>query len=121
MRKHVTKAWPPGIAVLALVAAANATEAPKLAHNPFARPPSEVTFPDRPILTSDGSAQELELRATMVGTRDRLANVAGKIIRPGDEVNGYRLVQVFEDRAVFARQGSRKTIYVKPDLEEDDE
>ena len=100
---------------------AGATEPPALAHNPFARPPSVVTAPLRSQPQTDGSTQPLDLRATMVGTRDRLANVAGKTLRPGEEVQGYTLVQVFEDRAVFARQGNRLTVYVKPDLEEDDE
>ena len=107
--------------LLVLVAVAHATEPPSLASNPFSRPPSERTAPFVSQLRTDGSPQTLDLRATMVGTRDRLANVAGKILRPGDEVQGYKLVQVFEDRAVFSRQGSRITLYVKPDLEDDDE
>lgn len=106
---------------LALTAATNADEPPRLTHNPFARPPSEVAIPERPLMRSDGTLLPLELRATLVGENDKLANVAGKIIRPGDEVNGYTLLQVFENRAVFRNAGKRLTIYVKPDLEEDDE
>ena len=77
--------------------------------------------PIRPEARIDGDPSGLELRATLVGSRDKLANVAGKTLRPGDEIQGYTLVKVFEDRAVFARKGSRLTVYVKPELEEDDE
>jgi len=107
--------------LLALCVAATAAEPPRLAHNPFSRPPSQVTIPDRLRERPDGSTQELDLRATLVASRDKLANVGGKILRPGDEVQGYTLLQVFEDRAVFTREGNQLTIYVKPNLEQDDE
>lgn len=109
------------LALLLLCATGTAAEPPRLANNPFARPPSAVTIPERPIVRADGSTQEIDLRATMVGSRDKLANVAGRILRPGDEVQGYKLLLVFENRAVFSRAGNRLTIYVKPDLEDDDE
>jgi len=98
-----------------------AAEPPRLAYNPFTRPPSVVTMPDRSLVRPDGSTQALDLRATLVAMSDRLANVAGRILRPGDEVQGYTLLKVYEDRAVFTRNGDRLTIYVKPDLEENDE
>ncbi|MDH3430115.1 MAG: hypothetical protein OEM60_08965 [Gammaproteobacteria bacterium] len=101
--------------------AAGATEQPQLAHNPFARPPSRITAPVRPSVRTDGSTQEIDLRATLVASSNRLANVAGRILRPGDEVQGYTLIRVYENRAIFAREGSRLTIYVKPDLHKDDE
>lgn len=104
-----------------LLSNASAAEQPQLAHNPFSRPPSEVIVPVRPVLRTDGTTQEIDLRATLVASKDKLANVAGKILRPGDEVQGYTLVSVYEDRAIFAKEGSRLTIYVKPDLHKDDE
>lgn len=102
-------------------ATADATEQPELAHNPFVRPPSQVVAPIRSLMRTDGSTQEIDLQATLVASKDKLANVAGKILRPGDEVQGYTLVRVYEDRAIFAREGNRLTIYVKPDLQKDDE
>ena len=92
----------------------------QLVHNPFSRPPSAST-----TSSSDGTArrsqmpQVLDLRATMVASNTRLADVAGQILRPGDELNGYRLLHVFEDRAVFHIEGKRLTIYVKPELGRD--
>lgn len=99
----------------------NAAEPPALENNPFSRPPSAVTIPARRAERLDGPVQELDLRATIVTTRSRLANVAGRTLRPGEEVQGYTLVQVFEDRAVFAGHGKQLTIYVKPDADEDDD
>jgi hypothetical protein len=99
-----------------------ASDARELEHNPFSRPPSERTVPERgPIAFSDGTQPTLDLRATMVGTRDRLANVGGRILRPGDDIQGYTLLRVYEDRAVFSKQNNIETIYVKPDPVESDE
>lgn len=114
------------LGLLALVmllhsSAVNAAESRQLTHNPFARPPSEVTIGARSPMNTDNPEWELDLRATLVATRDKLANVGGKILRPGDEVQGYTLLQVFEDHAVFTREGRRLTIYVKPDPDDDDE
>ena len=104
-----------------LCAGALAAEPLPLTHNPFSRPPSAIS-PDAARAVADGGpVQELDLRATMVASNDRLANVAGRTLRPGDEIQGYTLLQVFEDRAVFLRAGQKLTIYVKPDLVEDDE
>jgi len=101
---------------------AGAAEPPALAHNPFTRPPSERTV-EQQAFTGDAqdAPTRLELRATMVALSDKLANVGGRTLRPGDEVQGYRLQRVFEDRAVFVRDGRKLTVYVKPDLVEEDE
>ena len=69
----------------------------------------------------DGTLPDLVLVATMVAANERLANLGGRVMRPGDEAFGHKLMQVFEDRAVFTRHGKRLTIYVKPDLVEEDE
>ena len=102
-------------------ASALAAEPAPLAHNPFSRPPSAVPRDVAPLINEDGTSQQIDLRATMVASNDRLANVAGRTLRPGDEMQGYTLVEVLEDRAIFLRAGKRLTIYVKPDLVEDNE
>jgi hypothetical protein len=95
---------------------------PTLAHNPFSRPPSEVSR-DAPTLveSDDGSGPTLALHATMVGGASRLANVAGRILKPGDEIQGYLLIAIFEEYAVFRKDGRSLTVYVKPNLAENDE
>lgn len=101
--------------------ASHATAPAPLLHNPFSRPPSVVSVESPPLVAADGTIQPLDLRATMVGSKNGLANVAGRTLRPGDEVQGYTLLRVFEDRAVFLRDGKRLTVYVKPERIEEDE
>lgn len=104
----------PGLAI--------AKDAPRLANNPFARPPSTVIRTEiGSIISTETGEETVELNATLVGSKSGLANVAGRIIRPGEEVDGFRLVEVYEDRAVFVRHGRRITVYVKPDLVDEDE
>ncbi|MGI9248493.1 MAG: hypothetical protein ACR2QI_05730 [Woeseiaceae bacterium] len=95
---------------------------PRLSHNPFSRPSSEVTrdIPS-PIERDDGDGVTLDLQATMVGNMSKLANVAGRILKPGDEIEGYLLVAIYEEYAVFRRDSNTITVYVKPHLAEDDE
>lgn len=100
---------------------AQAAEPAPLTHNPFSRPPSAVPRDIAPLIADDGTPQPIDLRVTMVASNDRLANVAGRTLRPGEEMRGYTLLRVYEDRAVFLRAGKELTIYVKPDLVEDDE
>lgn len=105
--------------VLFLATSLHAEEPAPLTHNPFSRPPSAVTIDPQPLITADGSVQVIDLRATMVVANKGLADVGGRILRPGDDAQGYTLLQVFEDRAIFSREGKRLTIFVKPDLVED--
>ena len=108
--------------VTALLAYCNCGAEPlDLRHNPFARPPSAVTEPVRGERAPADSSIEPVVIATMIGSRNALANVDGEVLKPGDEIYGYTLVRVFEDRAIFDRQGKRITVYVKPQLDESDE
>ena len=56
----------------------------------------------------------------MVSSTGAFANIDGQVMRPGQEINGYLLKRVFENRAVFERDGNELTVYVKPELEEND-
>ena len=101
---------------------ATANDAPRLANNPFSRPPSAVARTEiGSIISTETGENTVVLNATLVGLGGGLANVAGRIIRPGEEVDGFRLVKVYEDRAVFSTNGRRFTVYVKPDPVDDDE
>ncbi|MBT8066248.1 MAG: hypothetical protein KJO09_03330 [Gammaproteobacteria bacterium] len=67
----------------------------------------------------DGTPETLPLLATMVGRVNRLANVGGRILKPGDDYQGYRLVTIHEDSVVFERRGETITVFVKsPDTED---
>jgi len=106
-----------------LVVPASASDAPPLKHNPFARPPAATAAGPGPgpVFSEFAGEAGVPLTATLVSKEGGLANVAGRIIRPGDEVDGYRLLEVFEDRAVFVKGAKKTTVYVKPELTEDDE
>ena len=94
---------------------------PALKHNPFSRPPSEV-LRDSPVEPGRtiGTTFIPQVRATMIGSVNKLANVDGRILKRGDEVEGYLLVAIHEQYAVFRRNGEDIEVYVKP-LAEDDE
>lgn len=103
------------------VASATNDEPPALRNNPFARPPSEVIVSaTSPITAEPVSNEPLELQATMIGTVSKLANVGGKVLKPGDKIQGYVLVEIHERYAVFERNGKQTTVYVKPLQVEDD-
>lgn len=90
---------------------------PALRNNPFSRPPSNAFIDDRvSVMSEEAASDPLTLQATMIGTRSRLANVGGRIIKPGDEIEGHRLVAVHERYAVFRRNGKDTTVYVKPQI-----
>ncbi len=106
----------------ALGQTAVAQEPPALTHNPFSRPPQLL------VASSSGSRgtvnnqdDKLVLVATMVSGSRGLANVGGRILRPGQTVHGFRLLRVEEDRAVFDVDGEHVTLLVKPERDEDDE
>ena len=68
----------------------------------------------------DTSTTPLIVIATIVSSTGAYANIEGQVMRPGQEINGYLLKRVYEDRAVFERDGNELTVYVKPEREEDD-
>jgi len=97
-------------------------EPTKLRNNPISRPASDFIVDDRIFSMSDESVSAtLELQATMIGSVNKLANVGGQIIKPGDEIQGHVLVSIHERYAVFSRNGELTTVYVKPELAKDDE
>jgi len=101
---------------------ASATEPPALKHNPFARPSTEgFSESGNDASGRRQSSEEFDLVATMVSKSSRLANVNGRIVRPGEEVAGFLLLRVLEDRAVFLKNRKQVTIYVRSESETADE
>ena len=110
--------------LIALVAGTVAAqeEPPVLRNNPFSRPASDVVIDDRVSIPSEErEVFAIELRATMIGSVNKLANVGGQILRTGDVVQGYRIAQIHEQYVVFERDGYALTVYVKPLYAEDQE
>ncbi len=110
-----------GLTAVCLDAAAD--EPRGLANNPFQRPAIDVS-PRVVQVEDDGTESvlpELDLRITLIAGRERLARVGDALLRPGDDVDGYTLVRVYENRAVFKRQGKEVVVHVKPGLLATDE
>ncbi|PLX83216.1 MAG: hypothetical protein C0617_11810 [Desulfuromonas sp.] len=77
-----------------------------LGRNPFS-PPDLNPPPPPPVAQTvpEARADDLELRATLVAGEDSLANVNGTLLKPGQEIEGFRLVRVGEGESVFAKDG----------------
>jgi hypothetical protein len=97
--------------VLVQLCAAAQAQAQSLRHDVFARPVLDKPAP----VGSAGQAAPKPvwnpvLRAVIVAGRDSLANVDGSIVRIGEQIDGYRLVQVREHEAVFLKTTRRYTL-----------
>jgi hypothetical protein len=94
------------IALLALGAGVPAVAAPPLAKNPFVRPQLAEQ-----LVTVAGNVDEplppLELRAVLVAGAASSVNVGGRIVRVGEQYDGYELISVSEDGAVFGQADRR--------------
>ncbi|MGP1677354.1 MAG: hypothetical protein ACTS6J_09375 [Burkholderiales bacterium] len=117
-------------ALTAAVAVAQATAPRKLAHDPFdlgmlqrtlqqlmhqtelksaaVAPSADGTRASQPAAAQvQVPVLTAELRAVMTGGARPLVNLGGTILGIGDNVDGFRLVEVRERSAVFARDGNR--------------
>lgn len=55
----------------------------------------------------DGSLEDRFLRAIMLSGKESMANVDGQLLRLGDELDGWRLRRLTENKAYFVRKGQR--------------
>lgn len=125
MTKRIIRLTAATMAALAAAgAAAQATAPRKLAHDPFDRAvvqqllrqaesksAAAASAADASGATAPAAAQTpvlaAELRAVMAGGARPLVNLGGSILGIGDSIGGYRLVEVRENSAIFARDGKR--------------
>lgn len=81
-----------------------------LKHDPFARPLLSAPLPSN-TATSIAAEEEMpwnpQLIAVMVAGRNSLVNLDGIILKIGEELDGYRLVQVRDHEAVFKKGNKR--------------
>jgi hypothetical protein len=93
----------------------------ELQHDPFARPAltglqhASKPGPGRNGEPTGASTRRLKLQAVMVAGPKSIANVDGKMVRIGDEVYGYRLVEVHERGAVFEKNKTRVVVSIHRD------
>ncbi len=92
--------------------------APELGTNPFSMPKG-ATSGGRSSAGSGGVTLEdygRDLRAVLVGRSGTLVNIGGRVIGAGEEVEGYRLVSVRGDTAVFLIEGRQVEINIGEEL-----
>src|SRR6266545_6040606 len=106
-------------AVLAGLAETSFSQGEKLQHDPFARPAltglQHAPGPGRNGEPTGASTRRLKLQAVMVAGPKSIANVDGTMVRIGDEVYGYRLVEVHERGAVFEKNKARFVVSIRSD------
>ena len=74
-------------------------------------PPAEITRLQQPQ-SQTPETTGLQLRATMITKAWSMANVNGTMLMPGDAINGYRLVRVLENEAIFVKDGRRVVVTI---------
>ena len=80
--------------------------------NPFLKP-AFLSAQSGSVQVDKVDPVTLELRATMVAGQLSQANIGGTIIGLGEEVNGYRLLEVHARRVVLERDGVHKEITIE--------
>ncbi len=108
-------------AVLAGFPKSSFSQGEKLQHDPFARPAlAGLQHASRPGPARNGeptaaSTRRLKLQAVMVAGPKSIANVDGTMVRIGDQIYGYRLVEVHERGAVFEKNKARFVVSIRSD------
>lgn len=89
-------------------------QADGLKHDPFTRP--MLTGPAAPLSANSANAAmpepvwKPELRAIMLAGPKSIVNVGGMLVGIGEQINGYRLLEVHEETAVFVNNKKRVTL-----------
>ena len=106
-------------AVLAGFPKSSFSQGEKLQHDPFARPAlaglQHASRPGRNGEPTAASTRRLKLQAVMVAGPKSIANVDGTMVRIGDQIYGYRLVEVHERGAVFEKNKARFVVSISRD------
>jgi len=108
-------------AVLAGFPKSSFSQGEKLQHDPFARPAlaglqhASKPGPGRNGEPTAASTRRLKLQAVMVAGPKSIANVDGTMVRIGDQIYGYRLVEVHERGAVFEKNKARFVVSISRD------
>jgi hypothetical protein len=102
-------------ALTAAMSTAPCSQGASLQHDLFARPPLEQLKQEQPQTVKTVAAAPVpewkpELKAIITGGGTALVNVEGRIVQMGGEIDGYRLVEVRERRAIFVRDKVRYTL-----------
>lgn len=106
------------VMLLACAPAPAYSQAATLRHDPFVRPAAaqQRLAQDANKSGSVPAREERwnpELRAVMLAGASSMANVDGTVLRIGEEINGYRLVEVHDGEALFSKGAERLTVSMR--------
>jgi hypothetical protein len=89
-----------------------------LRHDVFARPAisalSPATLADVELRDASSAAWSPRLTAIMVAGKASLVTVDGKILKVGDDIDGFRLLRVAEGVATFIKDGQPVVVNMAP-------
>ncbi len=93
------------------LAAANEKLSPyQIIHDPFAMP----ILQKKPVLDSEAAnsehkalTKELKLFSTLRAGRRSMANVSGRILKIGESIEGYKLIEVYERSVILIKKQQR--------------
>jgi len=105
--------------VIVVVLVTMAANAERLSRDPFLPPEEFTDAPTRPDALTGSRGFKPEIRGILVAGGKSLVNLGGEIIGPGEEANGYLLLEVGDEHAVFQRGDEIVTLSLYPD--QDDE
>ncbi len=114
------------VSVLACAPELACSQAERPQHDLFARPAPAAMHRLRrePDKSAEAAVAEPRwnpgLRAVMVAGRDSMVNVDGSMVRVGEEIRGYRLIEVRDGEAVFVKGGKRHTVDMRGGAPEPD-
>ena len=81
--------------------------------NPFLKPVIQTnTVQSAASVEDEQHVAEMKLRATMVAGQRSQANIGGKVIGLGEEINGYQLIEVHPLHVVLDRDGKSKEVRI---------
>jgi hypothetical protein len=75
--------------------------------DPFKKPDQLVKTSTRSQKSENLFQTKLQLFATLRAGKNSMVNIQGKIVQLGEEIEGYKLVEVNDDSAVFANSEQR--------------
>jgi len=110
-----------GMIILLVILQAGAVGAAGLSRNPFKSPLPKPGGPPVPGSINAPAPTELKLTGIMLIGDQALVDLSGHILAIGDEAEGYTLMSVTEEEAVFLRQGRRVVMSIYEDEDEDED
>lgn len=90
-------------------------------HDPFHKPvivnPSDRSLPVQTVDQAITQHWQPELSMTLRAGRNSAANVGGRIVKIGEKIDGYQLIEVQERFVIFLKQGQKIRLTLDKDNE----